>query len=213
MKYWVNTARKQLLAIDQDYIYVRKKFEPVFYGDNPTKEALGLEASLHIPFHYLDRVNFIEKRNEIKIYYSNGSSETVFVADDSDKKEIYSIFKMKFPKALFFSFTPTSNQVGRPQIIGAIVTLIVFIVCLALTRIEFTEGLHTSRYLGIIMLLKGISNFGIVKVTVAYFIVSGLILLRLRKRISEIEKIDVIQITTAKTDLDPNDDDIIQLLV
>ncbi|MEP1489059.1 MAG: hypothetical protein ABJK28_11580 [Algibacter sp.] len=162
-------------------IFIKDK---TIYKGNPKQEELNklnsestnldfIENLFSIPYSYIKRIENQSGKNEIKIYYGNGSEDEIIVKDKSIKHEIFEFLKIDLPNFHYVSKIPSILNYGKPQFFALLFMTGIFLWSLYLaiqieSGIEYTIIGSGRSIIGIVLFL---ANFGIVKNIIGYVII------------------------------------------
>jgi Na+-transporting NADH:ubiquinone oxidoreductase subunit NqrF len=144
-----------------------------------------LKNLFSIPYSYITSIQNQNGKNEIKIFYGNGSEDELILNDENIKKEIFDFLKKDLPNFKYSSELPSVLKYAKPQFFALLFTTLLFIWSLYLA-IQIESG---SEYeivgggRGIASIVLAIANLGTFKNIMGYIVLLGIILLSLTVRL------------------------------
>ncbi len=195
MKFWIDTHQKHLLAIGTDRFYVNRKFSDFLPSNSLDFERLKLDKALQIPFSFIDRIVLDEKRKQIFFFYSQGTEETITITDFSDRHQILEESKRIFPRAKKYTSQPKFRQVIRQQIAAGVVLSVVFSLTMLLPHLNQTFQSQLEKWSIYLRILKGFTEFGVLKLVIAYLVLLSFIAYRIYLKYRFWGELEIIQRT------------------
>ncbi|MBU2928894.1 hypothetical protein [Winogradskyella psychrotolerans] len=180
LKFWKLSDSKtnKLILVKDNCIYKGNPNPDELNKLNSNSSDLAfLNQLFSIPYSYITSIQNQDGKNEIKIYFGNGSEDELIIKDRSTKKEVFDFLKQDIPHFKYSSELPSVLKYAKPQFFALLFMTALFIWSLYLA-IQIENGVEYEIIGGgrsITSIVLAIANLGVLKNIIGYIILLGII--------------------------------------